>query len=78
MLPDYGPLAELHLLFSNLDFRVCLACYPPESFRIICLTCIWFKFVDTSFHSLQKPSVQDRQKIDKLLREAQKQDEGWN
>ena len=52
MLPEYGPLAELHLLFSYLDFRVCLAGYPPESFRIICLTCIWFKFVDTNFHSL--------------------------
>ena len=75
MLPHYGPLAKLHLLFSYLDFRVCLACYPPESFRIICLTCIWFKFVDTSFHSLQKPSLQDRHF---KLREAQKHDEGWN
>ena len=41
-------------LFSYLDFRVCFACYPPESFKIICLTCIWLKFVDTSFHSSQK------------------------
>ena len=28
--------------------------YLPESFKIICLTCIWLKFVDTSFHSTQK------------------------
>ena len=41
-------------LFSYLDFRVCFACYPPESFKIISLTCIWLKFVDTSFHSSQK------------------------
>ena len=41
-------------LFSYLDFRVCFACYPPESFKIICLTCIWLKFVDTSFHYCQK------------------------
>ena len=34
-----------------------LACYPPESFKIICLTCIWSKCVDTSFlgHSSQNP-----------------------
>ena len=31
------------------------ASYPPESFKIICFTCIWSKFVDTSFHSLQNP-----------------------
>ena len=42
------------LLFSYLDFRVCFACYPPESFKIICLTCIWLTFVDTSFHSTEK------------------------
>ena len=41
-------------LFSYLDFPVCFACYPPKSFKIICLTCIWFKFVDTTFHSSQK------------------------
>ena len=29
------------LLFSYLDFLVYLAFYPPESFKIICLTCIW-------------------------------------
>ena len=52
-----GPLAELHLPFSYLGFRVCLACYPPESFKIIFSTCIWFKFVNTSFHSLQRPSL---------------------
>ena len=38
-----------------LDFRVCFACYPPEPFKIICLTCIWLKFVDRSFHYSQKP-----------------------
>ena len=38
------------MLFSYLDFRVYLACYPPESFKIICLTCIWSKCVDTSLH----------------------------
>ena len=43
-------------LFSYLDFPVCFACYPPKSFKIICLTCIWLKFVDTSFHSSQKKS----------------------
>ena len=42
------------LLFSHLHFRVCFACYPPESFKIISLTCIWLEFVDTSFHSSQK------------------------
>ena len=42
-------------VFSYLDFRVYFASYPPESFKIICLTCIWLKFVDTSFHSSQKP-----------------------
>ena len=49
--------ARRFLLFSYLDFRVYLACYPPESFKIICLTCIWSKFVDTSFHghSSQNP-----------------------
>ena len=31
------------------------ASYPPESFKIICFICIWSKFVDTSFHSLQNP-----------------------
>ena len=43
------------LLLSYLYFRVYFACYPPESSKIICLTCIWSKFVDTSFHSSQKP-----------------------
>ena len=43
--------ANYNLLFSYLDFRVCSACYPPESFKIICLTYIWLKFVDASFHS---------------------------
>ena len=49
--------AQQFLLFSYLDFRVYLACYPPESFKIICLTCIWSKCVDTSFHgrSSQNP-----------------------
>ena len=31
------------------------ASYPPESFKIIYFTCIWSKFVDTSFHPLQNP-----------------------
>ena len=35
-------------------FPVCFACYTAESFKIIRLTCIWFKFVDTTFHSSQK------------------------
>ena len=52
---DYG---AFHALFSYLDFRGFLACYPPESFKIICLTCIRLKFVDTSFHSPQKPPHQ--------------------
>ena len=46
-------LNQRSLLFYNLYFRVYFACYPPESFKIICLTCIWLKFVDTSFHSSQ-------------------------
>ena len=41
------------LLFSYLDLRVCFARYPPESFKIICLTCIWSKLVNTSFRSSQ-------------------------
>ena len=40
---------------SYVHFRVCFACYPSESFKIICLTCIWLKFVDKSFHSSQTP-----------------------
>ena len=43
------------LLFSYLHFHVYFAFYPPKSFKIICLTCVWSKFVDTSFHSSQKP-----------------------
>ena len=31
------------------------ASYPPESFKMICFTCIWSQFVYTSFHSSQKP-----------------------
>ena len=48
-------LNQRSLLFSYLYFRVYFAWYPPESFKIICLTCIWLKFVDTSFHSSQNP-----------------------
>ena len=45
----WSNLKQRFLLFSYLDFRVYFACYPPESFKIICLTCIWSKFVDTNF-----------------------------
>ena len=31
------------------------ASYPPESFKMICFTCIWSQFVYTSFHSSQNP-----------------------
>ena len=31
------------------------ASYPPKSFKMICFTCIWSKFVYTSFHSSQNP-----------------------
>ena len=48
-------LNQRSLLFSYLYFRVYFACYPPESFKIICLTCIWLKFVGTSCHSPQNP-----------------------
>ena len=48
-------LNQRSLLFSYLYFRVYFACYSPESFKTICLTCIWLKFVDTSFHSSQNP-----------------------
>ena len=36
------------------------AFHPPESFKIICFTCIWSQFVDTSFHSLQNPQQTPR------------------
>ena len=39
------------VLFSSSTF----ASYPPESFKIICFTCIWSKFVYTRFHSSQNP-----------------------
>ena len=71
-------LNQRSLLFSYLYFRVYFACYPPESFKIICLTCIWLKFVDTSFHSPQKPATKSFQAgpsflpdLKKSLREAQ-------
>ena len=55
-LDDSAISTHRFLLFSYLDFCICFACYPPESFKIICLTLIWLKFVDTlSFHSSQKP-----------------------
>ena len=44
---------KIFKLFSYLDFSVCFPCNPPKSFKIICLTCICLKFVDTSFHSSQ-------------------------
>ena len=53
-IADSGNWRQRFLLFSYLDFRVCFACYPPKSFKTICLTCIWLKFVDISFHSMQK------------------------
>ena len=31
------------------------ASYAPESFKIICFTCIWSKFVYASFRSSQNP-----------------------
>ena len=59
VLHTHGRVGYRHArfkLFSYLDFPICFACYPPKSFKIIYLTCIWLKFVDTSFHSLQKKS----------------------
>ena len=50
-----APARRRFLLFSYLDFRVYCASYPPESIKIIFFTCIWSKFVDTSFHSSQNP-----------------------
>ena len=35
--------------------RFCLLVILQNPSKIICLTCIWLKFVDTSFHSSQKP-----------------------
>ena len=56
-------------------FSPFFACYPPESFKIIPLTCIRLKFVDTSFHSSQKPPHQiaifHDQVFQNSLREAQ-------
>ena len=40
------------------QFSRFLACYPPESFKIICLTCIWLKFVDTSLSFFAKAAYQ--------------------
>ena len=54
-IADSGNWTQTFLLFSYLGFRVCFTCYPPESFKITCLTCIWLKFVNTSFHSTQNP-----------------------
>ena len=42
--------AQRFFLFSYLDFHFYFVCCPPESFKTICLTCIWSKFIDTSFH----------------------------
>ena len=57
MLPNFVTSNEhwLFFLFSYLDFRFYFACCPPESFKIICFTCIWSKFVDTSLYSSQNP-----------------------
>ena len=41
-------LKQRFLLFYYLYFRVYFACYPPESSKIICLTCIWSKFATTA------------------------------
>ena len=49
-------IGDLHAQILSVclpQFRVYFACYPPESFRIVCLTCIRFTFVDTSFHYSQ-------------------------
>ena len=65
------------LLFSYLDFRVFFCLLSSKILKIICLTCIWSKFVDTSFHPSQNPqqnsSRRDRHfyQIWKSLREAQ-------
>ena len=40
-------------LTSFFSYRF-LASYSPKFFKIICSTCIWWKFVDTSFLSSQK------------------------
>ena len=53
-------LGELHakilaVFLPRLSHLFCLL--PPESFKIICLTCIWLKFVTTSVHSSQKPPI---------------------
>ena len=37
---DSANYAKRFVLFSYLDLRFCFACYPPESFKITCLTCI--------------------------------------
>lgn len=36
--------------FLTSIFAFFVFCYPPESFKTICFTCIWSKFIDTSFH----------------------------
>ena len=37
---DSANYTKRFVLFSYLDFRFCFACYPPESFKIICLMCV--------------------------------------
>ena len=54
-IADSTNCTQTFLLFSYLDFRVNFACYSPASFKIICLTRIWSKFVDLRFYSSQKP-----------------------
>ena len=43
------------LMFSYLDFRVFFCLLSSNILKINCLTCIWSKFVDTSFHPSQNP-----------------------
>ena len=64
-------LNQRSLLFSYLYFRVYFACYPPESFKIICLTCIWWKirlyklsfFAKPATKSFQSPHVRDSRTV---------------
>ena len=50
MLPNFVTSNEqIFFLFPYLDFRFYFACFPSESFKTICLTCIWSKFIDTCF-----------------------------
>ena len=55
---DYDAFHAKILTVFLPQFSRVFARYPPESSKLICLTYIRLKFVDTSFHSSPKPQHQ--------------------